>query len=152
MSDFEASLIDGVQLKYRAEQDQVYSTTPLIHRSITTYELTNLQSGQSYEVDLLMIPFPNQTTELQSEKPIHIKTLPEEDQYGFTIAVEVGKVTETTAELIVDGVPYPEDKYVHIYQVIYQSDLQKEQKSTFKAAKRESNKQTVLTDLKPGTR
>jgi len=124
----------------------------LIHRSITNYELTNLQPGQSYEIDLLFIPFTNQTTELRSEKPIHIKTLPEEDLYSFGIAVEAGKVTESSAELIWTGVPYPEDKFVNIYQVIYQSDTQKEQKSTFKVANWENNKKAVITDLKPGTR
>jgi hypothetical protein len=114
--------------------------------------LTNLQPGTKYEVDLLLVPFTNQTTELKSENAIHIETPADVDDYSFMVSLESGKITEQTAELILEGVPFPEDKFVSIYQVNYQSDNQKEQKSYFKVANRESNKKATLTGLKPGTR
>ena len=103
-------------------------------------------------MDLLLVPFTNQTTELKSDNAIHIETPAAVDDYSFTVSLETGKITEQTAELIWEGVPFPEDKFVSIYQVIYQSDNQKEQKSYFKVANRESNKKATLTDLKPATR
>jgi len=101
---------------------------------------------------LLLVPFTNQTTELNSEGAIHIETPPEVDDFSFTIALQTGKIAEQNAELIWEGVPFPEDKFVNIYQVLYQSDNQKEQKNYFKVADRETTKKAVLTDLKPGTR
>ncbi|OXA60400.1 putative epidermal cell surface receptor [Folsomia candida] len=42
-TDFEKNLVDGVQIAYKASDDKVYSTTPLIHRSLSEFELENLQ-------------------------------------------------------------------------------------------------------------
>jgi len=115
--------------------------------------LTDLKPNKDYEINLLFIPYDsNQSTTLKSEKPIFIKTSQEDDAYRFNIELTPGTIKETTAELVVNGVPHPEDKYVNIYQVIFQSDAQKEQKSYFKVPKRDSNKKATLTDLKPGTR
>jgi len=132
---------------------QVYSTTPLIHRSLEEYELESLQPNKEYEVNLLFIPFDsNQTTILKSQNPIFVKTSALEDEYNFDIAIESGKISESTVELDVEGVPHPEDKYVNIYEVIYSTDSQKEQKSSFKVPKRDTGKKVTLTDLLPGTK
>ena len=127
-------------------------TSPLIHRSISFYNLTNLHPNTKYEINLLLVPFPNQTTELKSQTPIHISTPAAVDDYSFAISIATGKISDTTAELELIGVPFPEDKFVNIYQVIYQGDAEKEQKSSFKVATRESNKVATIAGLKPGTK
>jgi hypothetical protein len=149
----EKDLIDGIQVTYKANDDKVYSTTPLLHRSLEEYQLEDLQPDKEYEINLLFIPFDsNQSTILKSQKPIFVKTTPLEDEYNFDIAIKEGKVSESTVELVVEGIPHPEDKFVNIYQVIYSSDSQKEQKSYFKVPKRDTGKRATLTDLRPGTK
>ncbi|ODN02728.1 putative epidermal cell surface receptor, partial [Orchesella cincta] len=147
------TLIDGVQIAYKESEDKVYQTTPLIHRTVTEYELTNLKPDKDYEVNLLFIPFhTDQKTILKSEKPIFIKTDKEEDEYAFDLALSSGKVSENSIELKVAGVPIPEDKFVQIYQVFYSSDSEKEQKNYFKVPKSETSKRATLTELRPGTK
>lgn len=130
----------------------MYTTTGLLHRSLSSYKLVNLQPDKNYEVDLLLVPFTNQTTELISQSAVHIKTLPEIDDFSFVIDLESGKIGENAVELVWEGVPFPEDKFVSIYQVMYQRDNQMEQNSYFKVADRETSKRAQLAHLKPGTR
>lgn len=148
------NLVDGVQIAYKESEDKVYSTTPLIHRSVTEYELTDLTPNKDYEVNLLFIPFhTDQKTVLKSEKAIFIKTDKLEDEYAFDVGLSPGKVSQSTVELRVSGVPPPEDKYVNIYQVYYSMEGDKEeQKSYFKVPKTETSKRATLTDLRPGTK
>ncbi|XP_076638492.1 stranded at second isoform X1 [Colletes latitarsis] len=151
-TEYELQFIDGVQLKYKEQDGKVYSGTPLIHRAVRNYVIENLESSTTYEVGISFVPFPGQLTELVSEKTIRVTTSMEPDPYSFHVHVEIKTIKSTDVEVTWTGVPYPEDKYVNIYRAIYQSDSGKEDTSTFKIAKRDSNARTVINDLKPGTR
>lgn len=89
---------------------------------------------------------------MKSEKPIFVRTTKTEDEYSFNIAISHAKITETSVEINIEGVPHPEDKFINIYQVIYMSDQKQEQKDYFKVPKRETSKKATLTDLKPATK
>lgn len=82
-TDFELQFIDGVQLRYREQDGKVFSATPLIHRLVTSYTIEDLKPNTSYEMDLFFIPFPGQTTELQSERNIHVTTALENGTEAF---------------------------------------------------------------------
>ncbi|PSN34747.1 hypothetical protein C0J52_21325 [Blattella germanica] len=131
-SQFELQFVDGVQLRYKERDGKVYAATPLIHRAVTSYTLEDLRPHTEYEVGIFFIPFP--------------------DLYKFNVTLDVQHIKSTTVELSWSGVPYPEDKYVNIFRAIYQSDAGKEDFSTFKVAKRDSQARTIVQDLKPGTR
>lgn len=69
-TEFEIKFIDGIQLRYKEYDSKVYTTTPLIHRAVTSWIIEGLKPATTYQIGISIIPFPGQTTELYSEKTV----------------------------------------------------------------------------------
>ena len=51
-STYELQLIDGIYLQYKAEDDNEYFETPLLHRTVSSYILDHLKPSTTYSVQL----------------------------------------------------------------------------------------------------
>lgn len=67
---------------------KVYQATPLIHRAVTSYTIEELKPDSQYEVGIFFIPFPGQTTELQSQTTVKLSTPVENGKNNFSIIIK----------------------------------------------------------------
>ncbi|KAJ8673538.1 hypothetical protein QAD02_004800 [Eretmocerus hayati] len=148
---YELQFIDGIYLTYKAHGDGQFSETPLLHKSVNSYVLENLRSSTTYEVHFSTKDVMGQTNILINSKTVNFTTDAETDPYSFDVEVEIKSIKPTEVEVLCSGVPHPQDKYVNIYRAVYQTDSGKEETSTFKITKKESQARTTLSDLKPAT-
>ncbi|XP_065563841.1 uncharacterized protein LOC136029404 isoform X2 [Artemia franciscana] len=148
----ERQLIDGIQLRYKNldVNAQVFTMTTLLHRDVTSNKLEELMPSTMYEVNIIFMPFENQVIELISDRPIRFKTLNIEDPYNFNISLSATRIAEMSADLNWTGVPYPEDKYVTIYRVLFQGDGDPDTAAAFKLAKHDAPSFMTVKELKPG--
>ncbi|XP_037079036.1 putative epidermal cell surface receptor [Pollicipes pollicipes] len=154
LTEDELRFIDGIQLRYRdVDVDaQVWTMTPFIHRELTTYELTELKPDTGYEVDIVLMPFQNQNTEMVSERPLRIRTPPVVDLYDFNVTLLLNEPSANSVRVRWSGIPQPQYKYVNVYRIVYIYEKEREEKHTFKLAKTSDQPTLLLKGLKPSSK
>ncbi|XP_022248827.1 LOW QUALITY PROTEIN: putative epidermal cell surface receptor [Limulus polyphemus] len=148
----EKRFIDGIRLKYKLvnEGEDRWKTTPIIHRDVTSYIIRNLMPGVAYIVDIEFMTPGDILTHLVSTKPVEIKTIPKpKDIYNFEVKLDQGIVGPYSTDFVLQGVPIPISKYVHVVRVMYNSDTNSDQAQIFKVPK--TNKISI-ENLEPGKR
>lgn len=76
LGDEQMEYVDGVQLRYKELTGMIYSSSPLIHRTLTSYTIQNLQPDTGYEIGLYYIPLAGHGAELRAGHMIKVRTAP----------------------------------------------------------------------------
>ena len=163
-SSEEKRFVDGVQLRFTrllpdgtTPASGVPGTSPFIHRDTNFFLLEDLEADTDYAVDLYLIPSHRARVELVSARGIKIKTTgPSKDPYTFSVRLSVRETFVNGALLVWDGVPSPQQKYVHLYQILFVEEDNAvaggDVRSVFKEAKIDSTNSVVLRHLAQDTR
>lgn len=75
----EKKFIDGVRLKYKMVPARgsvdftAWKSTPMIHRDVTSYVISDLEAGASYQVEMELAAPEHMSTHLVSTKTLEFK-------------------------------------------------------------------------------
>ncbi|XP_075555330.1 uncharacterized protein LOC142587887 isoform X4 [Dermacentor variabilis] len=148
----EKKYVDGLQIRYKMNgQDHApWKTTPMIHRDRTSYLLQDLEPSASYLIDMQFAVPEGLPTRIESSQHVEMRTAPvPKDEYQFELIVNVKRTEQYSASLVMDGIPDPITKYVHVFNVMYKSEAAAEHIQRFMVLK---EPKILLEDLKPGQR
>ncbi|XP_070378297.1 uncharacterized protein [Dermacentor albipictus] len=148
----EKKYVDGLQIRYKMNgQDHApWKTTPMIHRDRTSYLLQDLEPSASYLIDMQFAVPEGLPTRIESSQHVEMRTAPvPKDEYQFELIVNVKRTEQYSASLVMDGIPEPITKYVHVFNVMYKSEAAAEHIQRFMVLK---EPKILLEDLKPGQR
>ncbi|XP_050037028.1 uncharacterized protein [Dermacentor andersoni] len=148
----EKKYVDGLQIRYKMNgQDHApWKTTPMIHRDRTSYLLQDLEPSASYLIDMQFAVPEGLPTRIESSQHVEMRTAPvPKDEYQFELIVNVKRTEQYSASLVLDGIPDPITKYVHVFNVMYKSEAAAEHIQRFMVLK---EPKILLEDLKPGQR
>lgn len=142
--------VDGIQLRYRDldANAQVWTMTPFIHRELSHYRLDELKPDTSYQVDIVLMPFQNQSTEVVSSHPLQIHTLAVVDLYDFNISLRLENLSAHSVLVVWRGFPRPQYNFVNVYRVVYIDEKERTEQHTFKLAKSADRPSLLLKNLK----
>ncbi|XP_077537764.1 uncharacterized protein LOC144149908 isoform X3 [Haemaphysalis longicornis] len=148
----EKRYVDGLQLRYKlANQDNMpWKTTPMIHRDRTSFLIQDLEPSSSYLIDMQFSVPEGLPTRIESAQHVEMRTAPmPRDDYQFEMIVNVKRTEQYSVSLVLDGIPEPITKYVHVFNVMYKSEAAAEHVQRFMILK---EPKILLEDLKPGQR
>ncbi|KAM7288686.1 uncharacterized protein ISCGN_028880 [Ixodes scapularis] len=148
----EKKYVDGLQIRYKlAGQENIpWKTTPMIHRDRTSFLIQDLEPSSSYLIDMQFSVPEGLSTRIESAQHVEMKTAPmPRDEYHFDMLLNVKRTESYSAVLVLEGIPEPISKYVHVFNVMYKSDAAAEHMQNFVVLK---EPKVQLEDLKPGQR
>lgn len=119
-------------------------------RDRTSYLIQDLEPSASYLVDMQFSVPEGLSTRIESAQHVEMRTAPmPRDEYQFSIILNVKRTDAYSASLVLEGIPEPVSKFVHVINIMYKSDAASEHLQNFVVLK---EPKMLLEDLKPGQR